>query len=59
MKLRQNINWMLEKYIQEYDQLQAEIKGQKFGRNFLSGRMIAIKDFIEELTEILEEGEDE
>lgn len=59
MKLRQSLNWMLEKYIKEYDQLQTEMKEQKFGRNFLSGKMIAIKDFIEELQEILEEGEDE
>lgn len=58
MKLRQSLNWMLEKYTQEYDQLQVEIKGQRCGRNFLSGKMVAIKDFIDELQEILEEGED-
>lgn len=59
MKLRQNLNWMLEKYIKEYDELTAELKRQRCGGNFLSGRMIAIKSFIEELQEILEEGEDE
>ena len=59
MKLRQNLNWLLEKYIQEYDELKAEVFSEKFGRTFLSGKMVAVKDIIEELQEILEEGEDE
>jgi hypothetical protein len=50
---------MLEKYIKEYDELTAEVFSENFGRTFLSGKRVAIKDFIEELTEILEEGEDE
>lgn len=59
MKLRQSLNWMLEKYIKEYDELTAEVFSENFGRTFLSGKMVAVKDFIDELTEILEEGEDE
>lgn len=59
MKLRQSLNWMLEKYIKEYDELKAEVFSENFGRTFLSGKMVAVKDFIEELQEILEEGEDE
>ena len=59
MTLRQNINWLLSRYIKEYDELKAEVFSENFGRTFLSGKMVAVKDFIEELQEILEEGEDE
>ena len=59
MKLKQSLNWMLEKYIKEYDELTAEVFSENFGRTFLSGKMVAVKNIIEDLQEILEEGEDE
>ena len=61
MKLRQNLNWLLEKYIKELDDLEADIRDseQRIGVVGLICRANVYHKVIEDLQEILEEGEEE
>ena len=60
MNMRQNLNWLLEQYIQELDNLDTDIRDSdhKIGVVGLIGRASVYRKVIEDLTGVLE-GEDE
>ena len=59
MKLRQNLNWLLEQYIRKAERLEQDAADQMVGVSCLTGQLVAYKKVIRDLHEILEEGEDE
>ena len=54
MKLRQSLNWLLERYMQKLNGLEMDAESQMIGVSCLTGQIIAYKTVIKDLTEILE-----
>lgn len=59
--IRQNLNWLLSQYIKELDDLETDIQESdwKIGAVGLISRANVYRKVIQDLQEILEEGEEE
>lgn len=58
--LRQNINWLLEQYIKTLDDLEADLREEvAISAVRKSGQASIYRKVIQDLQEILEEGEDD
>ena len=62
MKLRQSLNWLLEQYlnaVEEIEQDRREDSGTTISTAYKTAKIGVYSKVIQDLTEILEEGEDE
>lgn len=53
--MKESIEWLIQQYIRNVEEMEQEAKDQKLGACYLTGQMITYKKVIIDLQEILNE----
>ena len=57
--MRENIEWLIEKYTDTIERLERDAQEQSFGISFITGQITAYKRVVDDLQSLLDESEDE
>ena len=57
--MRENIEWLIERYTRRIERLEGEAREQATGITYFTGAIRAYSEVVEDLQSILDESEDE
>ena len=57
--MRENIEWLIEKYTDTIERLERDAQEQSLGISFITGQITAYKRVVDDLQSLLDESEDE
>ncbi len=56
--MRENIEWLIERYTRRIGELEREARERAFGMTYITGKIRAYSDVVEDLQTLLDESED-